>query len=206
MLQTLALHDWTGLAQLLPELRRNKVLDEAEQNAIELETYRHMLRLSLPEGSGAVLEKTWESVSQQARSNPEVVTLYSRQLITHDKMQTVEKLIRETLDKAWDEKLAELYGLTITDNPALQLEHAERWFQAHKTSIALLLTLGRLALRNKLWGKTRTYIDQCIALEQHPDAYLIMGQLLEQEGNQKDALQSYRDGLNLASENQLSTP
>jgi HemY protein len=69
----------------------------------------------------------------------------------------------------------------------------------HSKSAGLLLSLGRLALHNQLWGKAHSYLEKCIELSNHPDAYLVMGKLYEQEGKKDEALVSYRSGLALKS-------
>lgn len=199
MLQNVAMGDWTTVADSLPALKRNKVLTEKEIEALNVETHKHLLQLHLPEGSENVLKKTWQSLPKSARKSAALIALYARQLISQSAMQEAETLVRESLEQGWDEALAEIYGLIVTDEPLAQFEQAEQWLADHKQSAALLLTLGRLAMQNQLWGKSMNYLEQCLAIKKMPDAYHIMGQLHEQQNNQAQALECYREGLGLAS-------
>jgi len=199
MLQNVAMQDWTTVADSLPELKRNKVLTEKEMEALDVETHKHLLQLSLPEGSENVLKKTWQSLPKSARKSPELIALYARQLIKQSAMQEAEIIVRESLEQGWDETLAGIYGRIATDNPSAQFEQAEQWLARHKQSAHLLLTLGHLAMQNQLWGKSMSYLEQCLTIKKLPDAYLIMGQLHEQQGDNIKALECYREGLGLAS-------
>lgn len=201
MLQNIAMQDWTSVADSLPELKRHKVLSEKEMQSLDVETHEHLLQLSLPEGSEQILKKTWQSLPKDSRKNPELVALYARQLIRQSAMQQAEDLVRDTLGQYWDDTLAEIYGRITTDNPSAQFEHAEQWLSNHPQSAGLLLTLGRLAMQNQLWGKCMNYLEQSLKIRRTPDAYLIMGQLHEQQGDQDKALECYREGLNLAGQN-----
>jgi HemY protein len=58
-----------------------------------------------------------------------------------------------------------------------------------------LLTLGRLSLRARLWGKARGYLEACIAREGPAQAYRELGQLLERMREPERALEVYRGGL-----------
>ena len=197
MLETLALKDWAALAEQIPDLKRYQVLPDDEMETLEFNTHRHLLTLSLPSGSLEVLRRAWEAIPKQLRLNPELISIYAHKLIEQNEMEEAEKLLRQALNTNWDDKLAELYGLANGPDSVTQLDTAEKWLSSHPKSAGLLLTLGRLALHNKLWGKTHRYLEQCIELSNHPDAYLVLGKLYEQEGKKDEALASYRSGLSL---------
>lgn len=61
----------------------------------------------------------------------------------------------------------------------------------------LLLALGRLSLRNRLWGKARSYLEASIGASPRSAAYGELGRLLEQLGEQEAAREHYRKGLEL---------
>ncbi|MEK9133346.1 MAG: heme biosynthesis HemY N-terminal domain-containing protein, partial [Pseudomonadota bacterium] len=55
----LELRDWTGLIELLPDLRQSYAMTTKEVDALELQAHRELLKLSLPSGKPGVLEKAW---------------------------------------------------------------------------------------------------------------------------------------------------
>jgi HemY protein len=61
----------------------------------------------------------------------------------------------------------------------------------------LLLTLARLCLQAKLWGKARSYLEESIAILPKVAAYQELGLLLEQLGEPDKALECFRTGLGL---------
>jgi tetratricopeptide (TPR) repeat protein len=80
-------------------------------------------------------------------------------------------------------------------DPAAQLAWAERFLGSHPDDPPLLLTLGRLCVSNRLWGKARTYLEASLQVEPLPEVFEELGGLLEQLGEQKAALECYRRGL-----------
>jgi hypothetical protein len=55
------------------------------------------------------------------------------------------------------------------DDPARQLQTAEGWLKDHPQDASLLLTLGRLSLQNRLWGKARDYLESSLRMERNPE-------------------------------------
>jgi len=189
------LRDWESLANLIPDLRRTKAANARDIEAFEWQAHRELLRLSPPARAGGALKQAWNAVPNHLRHKSEIVALYARQLIAQDAMDESEALISTALERDWSDELARLYGLTRSSNPAAQLETAETWLQVHADNPDLLLTLGRLARRNKLDGKARVYLERAVALQSPLAAYYELGQLLEQLGERDRALECYRQAL-----------
>jgi len=190
-----ALNDWAGLAELIGELRSHRVLPVREIDALELKAHSELLRQPLPSGSAAVLNRAWNAVPKHLRGHPAMVAAYARHLIRQDQMDEAEELLREALERAWDDTLIELYGRVRSRRPTDQLEHAEDWSAAHPEDPLLLVALGRLAAHMRQHAKARTYYERALALHALPVAYRELGELLEQEGDKDKALDCYRRGL-----------
>ncbi len=136
-----------------------------------------------------------------------MVDVYSNMLIDQGEQEEVEALLRSTLEKCWSPQLVERYGsLQDTDHVA-QLATAENWLNEHSGDSVLLYTLGRLCLRNRLWGKARSYLEASIGAggKLQPDAYRELGGLLEQLGEADAAMECYRNGLLLSTGKALTT-
>lgn len=189
------LRDWTGLADLVPDLRRHFSLGEAEIGALELQAHRELLKLSLPSGSLNVLRRAWNAVPKALRKNPTLIAIYTRQLIRQGEMNEAEALLRAAIEEQWDEPLVELYGHARSDRVAEQLDTAEAWLSVRASDASLLLTLGRLAIYNEIEGKARAFLEKAIALQESAEAYEVYGRLLEKLGEPDNALVAYRAGL-----------
>jgi HemY protein len=186
------LNDWQDLAGLLPEVRRRKLLPETEIDALELEARRELLNLSLPPGSLDILHEAWAAVPEALRRHPDLVAVYARQLIAQNAADECVALLSTALEGLWDERLVLLYGEAGGAHPAAQLETAEEWLARHGESPALLLTLGRLARRNRLHDRARTYLERSLALAGSAETHQELGALYEENGNVAKALEHYR--------------
>ncbi len=191
------LADWKGLLKILPNLYKAKVVNAENLEKLELKVYQELLSTTGQKANDAdILRELWLSIPKKFRADPELIYHYTQQLLRYPDTQVeVEYLINKALKKGWNKDLVRVYGLLNTTHAKKQLSTAENWLKQYPNQSVLLLTLGRLCMRCNLWGKARDYFTASIALEEHPEAYLEQGLLLEQLGEANLATQSYRDGL-----------
>ncbi len=189
------LRDWTGLIELIPDLRQQQALDPKEIDALEVQAHRELLALSLPSGSAEVLARAWKAVPKALQRHPQLVAMYARQLMQQGQMDEAEATVRAAIEANWDERLVELYGQVRASDATEQLTHIESWLGAHADSAALLLAAARVALANGMKPKARGYLERCLAHRGPVEAYRELGLLLEQLGETDKAREYFRRGL-----------
>ena len=189
------LGDWEHLRELLPELRRRKVEDEGELRLLELRTHRALLEQAFLDSDERRLNMAWADVPRNLRSDPKLLGDYAGYLQESGQDARAEKLLREALHKNWDTDLVETYGLLELAEAGKHLSQMEKLLADHPDDPTLLLTLGRLSLRARLWGKARGYLEACIGRNGPPAAYRELGQLLERMQEPEKAIEVYRRGL-----------
>lgn len=193
------LRDWRQLLELLPALLKHAVLSNTQADAMEARAYIELLSASGAKSrSTAALHELWNSIPKRLRTNEDVLISYAGELRAREEESACEVLLREALKKNWYEKAAQLYGLVAGQDTAMQLVHAEAWLKTHPQNPALLLTLGRLARRNRLWGKARSYLESSLAAAPRTETYQELGTLLEEMNEPGAALENYRNGLRMA--------
>lgn len=202
----LELRDWTGLINLIPDLRQSYAMTTREIDELELQAHRELLKLSIPSGRPGVLDKAWNAVPKALRRHPSMIAIYARQLIQQNEMAQAESALRAAIEDNWDSDLVELYGQAQGPNPAEQLETAEGWLTPHRDDPKLLLTLARLAARNDQDSKARGYFETCLTQHGPVEAYRELGKLLEKLGDKDKALNCYRRGLELVASEQRAGP
>ena len=60
------------------------------------------------------------------------------------------------------------------------------------------MAAGRVCLRNRLWGKARSYLEAVIRVAPSAAAYLELARVCEQTQNAEEAQKFLRQGLELA--------
>ncbi len=196
----LRLDDWQELNALLPDLKKRKVVGQEELQALELIVHRHQLSHAAGDEDSRQLLVIWNGFSSATRAKEEMVMIYVNHLINRGETRQVEKLLRTSLGRQWSDDLVELYGRVEVDDSAHQLNMAEGWLKSHADNPALLLTLGRLCLKNRLWGKARSYLEASIGAEPSAEAYRELGEMLSRMGEEQQALGCFRSGFALTSD------
>ncbi len=200
------LGDWQALRDLLPELRRRKVESEERLRDLELEVYRALIAQEARDADPGRLERFWAELAKPLRSDESLLKAYVCAEIDRGRARQAEPVLREHLRKHWSEPLIAILGVIETDEPGRQLGVAEVWLQAHPTNSVLLLALGRLCLRDRLWGKARGYLEASVGAGPRPETYRELGALLEQLGENDKARESYRAGLELGTAGAAPSP
>ncbi|HUO82025.1 MAG TPA: heme biosynthesis HemY N-terminal domain-containing protein [Gammaproteobacteria bacterium] len=192
------LGDWDSLRDLLPRIAGRRAVDAATLEAWTIATHRHALE-SAP-ADGARIEGLWRSVPRAYQHSPALLRPYLEALARSGRTAAAEKTLRKALKREWDGSLALLYGDLETDDPAAQLQHAEEWLKIRGDDPDLLLAAARIAMRNELWGKARSYLESSLAIQPRAVAYQLYGRLLEKLGEAASAATAFRSGLALATD------
>lgn len=192
------LRDWPHLRALLPDLRRQQVLPQEQVAELEHKVHTELLNQAAARHDLQGLRDAWSQVPRPLQDDEQLLGVYVRNLVELGHSAEAEPLLRSALRSAWSDDLVYLYGAVQGEDPARQLATAEQWAKEHGKSPVLLLTLGRLSLRNRLWGKARIYLESSIGAGPRPETYKELGALLERMGDHDAAMNCYREGMALA--------
>lgn len=189
--------DWQHLRDLLPQLKRSRALGQDQFEQLAVRVYREEILAYGEAGDTEALKSGWSKLPRAVQANEGLLAVYIEQLVRTGAAQQAERLLREKLDSAWNARLVYLYGDLPNADPASQQTMAERWLEQHPEDPVLLLTLGKISLRNQLWGKARNYFEASVAQLPTPEAYRLLGTLLERLEAADQAAECYRKGIEL---------
>lgn len=187
--------NWQALWKIIPDLRKSGVLSPEKAERLERKTVCALLGAA--GGNANTLQSLWEQLPRHLQRDVRVVRAFALPMSQHpDSREKVGALLTSTLSRQFDSTLVRLYGELILSDPRKQLQRAEKWLKQFPKQPALLLTLGRLAIRCRLWGKARDYLNDCLTLRKNDrGAHAALGLLEEQTGDLHAALAQYRAGL-----------
>ncbi|XKH02492.1 heme biosynthesis protein HemY [Marinobacter nauticus] len=201
----LRLEDWRELAKLIPELRKRSVLTEAELSDLERQTWHNLLeqaaedcerqRQQDPDASLAPLTRVWDELPKSLRRDDNIVRDYARLLARLGDEAQAETLIRKILQDNWSDELVNLYGRIKGQDIGEQLLVAEQWLKDRPNNPELLLALGRLSLRNELWGKAREYFHTSLKLRRSRETLAELSRLNASMGHEEASLKLMMQGL-----------
>ena len=187
------LGDWEHLLEILPVLKKRKILPEELINSYAKQAYLALLTQERHSG----LAGLWSRIPPAMREDADIVTAYVQALIAAGDSDLVEPIIRQALKKSVNDPLMKLYGEIDGADPTGQLAFVESVLLNQENNASTLLTAGRLSLRNQLWGKASDYLKASIQAQPTAEAYNELGHLLEKMGDQTAATNCFRAGLKL---------
>lgn len=201
------LKDWEKLAALIPELEKAKVLANDEMIQLKEQITIHRLhRMSSSETRPDELDKLWEGLSKTMQKREFVVEAYVRALLSVNQVAEAETILLKFLKRQWSDRLIILLGHIEPDDTGSLLLLLEGWIKDRPNNVPLMLTLGRLSLRNRLWGKGREYFEKGLRASENTqlsaELNAELARLLEHLGEHEKSLICYRHAMGLM-ENKL---
>ena len=199
----IALEDWQALSELLPELRRQSVMDDDSLNELEKKVWLNVIdqaaerleRQPTEQRNLDHLDRIWDQLPPARRDDDAVVLHYAQHLAELGSESRAEALLRNVLRKHWSDDLINLYGRLRGHRADEQLLMAEGWLQERPNNPELLLALGRLSLRNQLWGKAREYFETSINLKRKQETAAELCRLYAHLGQYEQSVRLLRQGI-----------
>ena len=147
---------------------------------------------------GASLNALWSQLPKAQRRVASVIDAYARRAAGFGLILPAMDELESALRREWSPLLIETYGALGSDDIEARLRRAEGWLDAHPNDANLLLTLGRMCVRLKLWGKAQPLLERSLALRPGAAAWEALGDSLAGADHAPQALRCYRNALALA--------
>lgn len=197
-----ALEDYESLQGLLPKLETRGVRTNSEIEQLELKLLKLNFSKICASGVNKNLEENkhtvehlWGECSSKLQKTPSAMTIYGTALHELNCEVEAEIWLLKSIKKQWSDNAVVIFGRIESNNPTAQLQMATRWLTDHKDNAALFCALGRISMRNELWGKARDFFQQSIVLDPMPEVYAVLAELLHQLGEHEAANALYKEGL-----------
>jgi HemY protein len=192
------LNDWQSVLNIIPSIEKTSLYPREQLQAKKLDAYAGLLKEAGKRKDKQTLNTLWTNIPRKLKQHFYLIETYVTERLKFDDTTDCELLLKTALKRQWDHQLVRLYGLVIASDQVKQQATAESWLNNHSRDAVLLLTLGRLCMRNQLWGKAREYLQESIDVQANPEAYYEFARLHEHEGDRETAAECYEKGLTLA--------
>lgn len=191
-----ALRNWDEVLATAASLVKLGGLGPAE--AANVRRAAHLGNLNRKAQDAASLAAYWKQLPGDVRTDPAVALTAARYHLALGGNAEAQSIVEQALEREWNASLVALYGESAGSDALPQIERAERWLREHARDPALLLALGKLCLRQGLWGKAQSYIEASLALEPTHDGHMTLAALMEQIGKPQEAVAHFRRSAELA--------
>ncbi len=188
--------NWDRYLELLTQLTRVHALEEGQVE--ELRRYAIAQNLGRKARDTAELGGYWQRLNSADRRDPIIAAAAARAFALLGNCREAHAAIETSIEDGWDSALVAVYGDCPGEDTLRQIERAEKWLALHPRDATLLLTLGRLCMRQQLWGKAKSYFEASLSLEPGYSGHMQLAHLLERIGEADAARVHFRKSLELA--------
>ena len=190
------LKHWDAVLELCEQLDTRNAFDAAYSEQVKRHARIELLKRSTADGRERFAAR-WQKIPDKERLDAKVATVAAQSFIQFGDCALAGKVIEESLDAHWNAHLVAIYGDCPEPDAVKRIERAEGWLRKHDDDAVLLLTLGRLCMHQKLWGKARSYLDASLSVHPSAAAHLASARLAEIMDRHEDAENHYRQAQEL---------
>lgn len=191
----LQLKDWQRLLDMIPLLKKRKIIDEKECFDLSKRCYMGLYQSVATDHDK---KYAWQRIPAQWRLDADIVLMYLPLLIAENDMNTAENLIKTALNHEWDERLVRYYGRIQIEDMDKQIKTVEHWLKKHKDDAALMLTMAQLYCMKGIWGQAKEMAMASLHISADPEGHYVLGQIEENRGDKMAALNHFEAGLRLS--------
>ena len=192
------LKNWSEVLKLVKTLEKREALHPAVAVRLRQLAAENLLR-DRRHNADALLE-LWQSLSNVERHSPRLADCAAELLIALDRQADARKIVEEALAQNWDARLLRRYPDTAGSDALPLIQKAEAWRKDRPEDGDLLFALGRLCLKQQLWGKAQSFLEAALksadATQNEPlkiRSHRALARLHEQLGDGEKAASHYRE-------------
>ncbi|WP_233880667.1 heme biosynthesis protein HemY [Paraburkholderia flagellata] len=192
------LKNWSEVLKLVKTLEKREALHPAVAVRLRQLAAENLLR-DRRHNADALLE-LWQSLSNVERHSPRLADCAAELLIALDRQADARKIVEEALAQNWDARLLRRYPDTAGSDALPLIQKAEAWRKERPEDGDLLFALGRLCLKQQLWGKAQSFLEAALksadATHNEPlkiRSHRALARLHEQLGDGEKAASHYRE-------------
>jgi len=187
------LGDWDGVLKLARQLVKRDALPV--EVVREIRTQAHLGNIAKRVADQGKLTAYLRSLPEDERGR-RVVLAAARALVDLGAEAETQKLIESVLDavkhEEWQPELVAIYGRLTHSEQTARIAKAEAWLRQHPDDARLLKALGRMCLRQRLWGKAQSYLEASLSVEPSQQGHLELARLFDQLQRADEANKHYR--------------
>ncbi len=185
--------DWDGVLKLARQLVKRDALPA--EVVREIRTQAHLGNIAKRVADQGKLTAYLRTVPEDERGR-RVVLAAARALVGQGAEAEAQKLIETVLDAIkdddWQPDLVAIYGRLTNSEQTARIAKAEAWLRRHPDDARLLKALGRMCLRQRLWGKAQSYLEASLSVAPSQQAHLELARLFDLLERPEEANKHYR--------------
>lgn len=191
--------NWKEVLRLVQSLDNHHAIRPVLSEKLKEAAYVNLLDTSLRDAESISL--LWQDIPEEFRQKPAIVTSAAKAFHQCMMPKRSHEILGMALEKLYDDRLVnafvEFAETREPDDLANQVTHCEQWLDKYGRQPRLLLALGILSTRQKLFDRAESCFAEAIAISNDRldlyQAHLLLAQLHDRLGNEEKAVHHYRE-------------
>jgi len=189
--------DWDEVLRLSRQLEKRAAIPP--EAAHEIRVAAHQANIRLRSNDLPALLAYRRTIPEREQDGRLALALAEEMhRLGHDDLaaETIEKTLERGSPEYWYAPLVAQYGQLAGQDLIPRIARAEKWLLGHPQDADLLLALGRLCRRQRLWGKAQAYLEAALSVRQDGAVHLELAGLFDELDRVEEANRHFRLSVN----------
>jgi HemY protein len=180
--------DWADVIRLTRTLDKRGVLHEAISQQYRINAYRRLASAA----DGPALNKLWLEVRSQVDIRARLAGGFAQRFEEVGNFNAARQIYKDEIDQSFNAAFVRRYIALEGQALAEKLSVVELWQKQYGNDPDLLLAIGDLCRKEKLWGKAQLFLEQAVAQKPTAAAHFSLGQMFDSLNNPDQANTHFR--------------
>ncbi len=182
--------DWPQVLSVLRLLEKRDALPEPAIRGMRARACRGLF--SPPDLDATAVRSLLRSLKAAEREMPETIEAAAAAFARAGDESQARKLIENAMDREYSPLLLRRYAQLDAVPARERIELAEKWLSRHGDDGAISLVLGRLCMKESLWGKAEEFLERSLSRAEGAAVHVALAELFEAIGKPEAAAGHFR--------------
>lgn len=193
------LNKWEDLYKMLSYIKKTKVLSEEHLYHLSCNIHQKLLEYYIQQNLKAKIFALWNNIPNKIKEEPSVLNIYFKYLIDNSFWDLADREYKYYIKRIKDNEFL-LQGTNINNYENKdRIKLLEKLLEKDRKNPYLLLTIGKICIQEKLWGKAKDYLNASLSIEKSRQIYTALIDLSEQLGENENINQYYKAAFSFCS-------
>lgn len=180
--------DWQNLRNILPKASKLELLPGEKLNQMSFVSVQNQLKSA---ESSQQLSDYWSQLSSAEKIQADNVITLAECANRFNTPKVAQKYVEKSLSQNLNHDLLNQWSRFSLDAHG-KIKTAEKWLKTNQNDPQMLRVLGEMCMKQQLWGKTQSYLEQSLEIQPDKKTYQLLAEYFDAIQETDNALEAYR--------------
>lgn len=183
----LKLKDWETIINLLPALRKQKLITDENYKSLEVQAICGKMQAIALAKEDSKLLLYWNALTRKNRQNNDIISTFVEQMIHLGADADAYMILRDATKRNPNEQLIALLPKLALDDYEPVVKHLKNLLKGDAQNVEIHRALALIFIKQSEWKEAQNHLEKVVGITHNTDDYAKLAVVLEQLKDTKGA-------------------